>query len=216
MKDNAAKVNVTRGVTWRTCAGLGDVLPSAATRSRGHLTDRTDIETLIARVALRDRAAFSALYDATSAKLFGVCLRVLGNRAEAEDALQDVYVRLWQKADRYRPVGARPMTWLIAVARNLAIDRRRARRASTEDIEKVPEPAAPGLTPEAAAIATSEAGRIATCLAALEPARAEAIRGAYLEGLSYQELAGRHGVPLNTMRTWLRRSLMKLRECLSR
>jgi RNA polymerase sigma-70 factor (ECF subfamily) len=180
------------------------------------MPDRAEIESLIARVALRDRAAFSALYDATSAKLFGVCLRILSDRAEAEDAVQEVYVRVWQKADRYAAGGYSPMTWLITIARNHAIDRLRARKAPTEDIDEVADLKAGGPTPEGAAVAASEARRIGACLDELDPARADAVRGAYLAGETYQELASRHGVPLNTMRTWLRRSLLSLRECLSR
>lgn len=179
------------------------------------MTTIADIEDMIARVGLGDRAAFSALYDATSAKLFGVCLRVLRNRAEAEDALQDVYIRIWQKAGSYAAGGHSPMTWLITLTRNLAIDRLRARRAPAEDIDALPGISDAGPTPEAAAIAASERARIDACLDTLETARADAVRGAYLQGDSYQELAARHGVPLNTMRTWLRRSLLKLKECLS-
>ncbi|MGI1663448.1 sigma-70 family RNA polymerase sigma factor [Palleronia sp. KMU-117] len=176
----------------------------------------SDIEALIARVALGDRAAFAALYDATSAKLFGVCLRVLNDRHEAEDALQEVFVRVWHKAGRYSANGLSPMTWLITLARNIAIDRLRARKAPADGLDAMPELADAGPTPEAAAIAASESARIAGCLAELEPGRADAVRRAYLDGATYQELADRYAVPLNTMRTWLRRSLLKLRECLSR
>ncbi|WP_238364896.1 sigma-70 family RNA polymerase sigma factor [Mesobacterium pallidum] len=177
-----------------------------------------EIEDWIARCALGDRAAFSSLYDATSAKLFGVCLRVLKHRGEAEECLQDVYIRIWRKADRYAVTGHSPMTWLITVARNLAIDRLRARRpdAGAEDIADRRDLSAPGPSPEAAVIAGSEARRIAGCMNELDEDRADAVKGAYLDGDTYQELAERHGVPLNTMRTWLRRSLQKLRECLDR
>lgn len=180
------------------------------------MSDIAHIEDLIARVALRDRKAFSELYDRTSAKLFGVCLRVLNNRAEAEEALQEVFIRIWHKADRYSAGGYSPMTWLITLARNLSIDRIRARRAPTDDIDEANDIASSDPTPEAAVIAQSEADRIGACLGELEDDRADAVRGAYLEGLSYKELAERHDVPLNTMRTWLRRSLQKLRECLTR
>jgi RNA polymerase sigma-70 factor (ECF subfamily) len=176
----------------------------------------SDIEALIARVALGDRVAFTELYDATSAKLFGVCLRVLNDRQEAEDALQEVFVRVWHKAGRYSANGLSPMTWLITLARNLAIDRLRARKAPSDGLDAMPELADAAPTPEAAAIAASERARIAGCLAELAPDRADAVRGAYLDGATYQELADRYGVPLNTMRTWLRRSLLKLRDCLSR
>jgi RNA polymerase sigma-70 factor (ECF subfamily) len=178
--------------------------------------DRDGIERLLGRVALGDRAAFSALYEATSAKLFGLCLRVLGERAEAEDALQEVYVRIWHNAHRYRVNGLSPMTWLIAVARNHAIDRLRVRRkghGGVDEADSLPDPA-PG--PEAAAVAGGERARLAACLDELPEARAEAVRRAYLEGETYAELAARFAVPLNTMRTWLRRSLIRLRECLDR
>ena len=180
------------------------------------MTPIADIEQMIVRTGIGDRKAFSSLYDATSAKLFGVCLRILSNRAEAEDALQEAFVRIWQKADSYAVNGYSPMTWLITLTRNLAIDRLRARKAPTDDIDDLPGLRASGPTPEEAAVASSEAARITTCLEELEADRAQAVRGAYLEGESYQELADRHGVPLNTMRTWLRRSLLKLKECLSR
>jgi RNA polymerase sigma-70 factor (ECF subfamily) len=176
----------------------------------------TEIEDLIAQIALRDRAAFAALYDRTSAKLFGICLRILGDRAEAEDALQEVYLRIWDNANRYAVNGLSPMTWLITVARNRAIDRLRARRAPTQDIADLPDLADAGPTPEQAAVASATRTQIDTCMDELPAERADAVRRAYLDGETYQDLAARHGVPLNTMRTWLRRSLLKLRECLSR
>ena len=180
------------------------------------MTTISDIETMIARVALRDRAAFSALYDATSAKLFGVCLRVLNNRSEAEDALQEVYLRIWSKADSYAVTGHSPMTWLITVARNLAIDRLRKRGADPARESMPDEIAASTPGPEASAMATSERARMNACLDELDSEKADSIRSVYLEGLTYQDLATRHDVPLNTMRTWLRRSLMNLRDCLTR
>ena len=178
-------------------------------------TTLSDLESLIARVGLGDRTAFSSLYDATSAKLFGVCLSVLQNRAEAEEALQDVYLRIWQRAVRYSVEGYSPMTWLITIARNRAIDQLRARRKGIA-LDAIPEPPDVAPTPEASAIAQSEWDHITRCLNELERLRAAAVRGAYLDGESYKELAERFDIPLNTMRTWLRRSLLQLRECLSR
>ncbi|WP_342069764.1 sigma-70 family RNA polymerase sigma factor [Yoonia algicola] len=180
------------------------------------MTTRDEVENLIARVGLGDRVAFSALYDATSAKLFGVCLRILNDRAEAEDALQEVFVKIWQKADTYAANGYSPMTWLITLARNLAIDRLRMRKAGSVDIDEVYDLADSGPTPEAAALASSERKQIDGCLDELKPDRADAVRGAYLDGYSYNELAARYDVPLNTMRTWLRRSLINLKDCLTR
>jgi RNA polymerase sigma-70 factor, ECF subfamily len=174
-----------------------------------------DISGLIARVALRDRAAFADLYGRTSAKLFGVCLRILRDRSEAEEALQEVYVKVWQRADRYVQSGFSPISWLVAVARNHCLDILRARKPQGEDIDLALEVADSGPNPEQAAVAGSERSRIDACLGQLETDRADAVRGAYLDGYSYEELAARFSVPLNTMRTWLRRSLIKLRECLS-
>ncbi|WP_179380991.1 sigma-70 family RNA polymerase sigma factor [Jannaschia marina] len=171
---------------------------------------------MIARVALQDRAAFSDLYDATCGKLFAVCLRVSGRRQDAEDAMQDAYVKVWRNAGRYAVTGHSPMTWLITIARNTAIDRLRARR-DHDDLGDVDGTlAAPGATPEQAAVATSEAERIRDCMNALPEDRRAAISGAYLEGQTYADLATRFDVPLNTMRTWLRRGLIALRECLAR
>ena len=171
------------------------------------------IASLIAQCAAADRAAFRTLYRDSSAKLMGVLLRILKERSEAEDALQEVYTRVWLRAGRYDPAKGRGMTWLIAIARNLAIDRLRARPEATSDdgLDTVQD-----LTPRAETrmIALGEAKRMSDCFATLEPERAEAVRGAYLGGLSYVDLAARHVVPLNTMRTWLRRSLLKLKECL--
>lgn len=175
-----------------------------------------DIAKLIVRVSLRERAAFDLLYRQTSAKLFGVCLRVLRDRAEAEEALQEVYVKIWTKADRFVVSELSPISWLVAIARNHAIDRLRQRRRPTVDIDVAADVADPAPDPEARALAGGERERVRACLEELDQDRAEAVRGAYLRGESYAELAERHKVPLNTMRTWLRRSLLKLRDCLER
>ncbi|OZB19084.1 MAG: RNA polymerase subunit sigma [Rhodobacterales bacterium 34-62-10] len=175
-----------------------------------------EIEDLIARVGLGDRVAFSRLYDATSAKLFGVVLRVLNDRAGAEDVVQDAYMKIWRHAGRYGANGMSPMTWMITIARNTAIDRLRQTRA-TVDLDGVAEQLiAPGPNPEQSAVAAGEARRITACLDELDTDRGAAVRGAYLEGQSYADLAERFNVPLNTMRTWLRRSLQSLQECMGR
>ncbi|MBK0327305.1 sigma-70 family RNA polymerase sigma factor [Rhodobacteraceae bacterium F11138] len=180
---------------------------------------REEIEALLSQVALGDRQAFDSLYTAVSAKLFGVCLRVLKDRAQAEETLQDVFVRIWEKAGQYSVNGLSPMTWLITIARNLSIDRLRALRARAVDqtgadlADQIADPA-PG--PEARAVAAGQTSLLAACLDSLPDDRASAVRRAYLDGQSYAELAHDFDVPLNTMRTWLRRSLITLKECLSR
>lgn len=143
----------------------------------------------------------------------GVLLRMLKERAEAEDALQEVYTRVWLRAGRYDPAKGRGMTWLIAIARNLAIDQLRSRpeAQSDEGLDLVQDSAPRADT---RLIAKGEARRMVECFETLDPERAEAVKGAYLDGYSYQDLAAHHAVPLNTMRTWLRRSLLKLKECL--
>lgn len=184
----------------------------------------TYISGLIGRVALNDRAALDQLYIATSAKLFAVCLRILKNNSDAEDALQEVFVKIWQRADRFAttgtgPAGAgatSPVAWLVTVARNQAIDLMRARKPVSETIDESFDLADGAANPETATVLKDEGKRIDSCMEELESDRAKAVRNAYVEGLTYQELAERHGVPLNTMRTWLRRSLLKLRECLDR
>jgi RNA polymerase sigma-70 factor (ECF subfamily) len=180
------------------------------------MIDEDPVADLLSRVAAQDRAAFRELYSKTASKLLGVLLRILGKRPEAEDALQEVFTRIWLRAGRFDATKGRGMTWLIAIARNHAIDRLRARpdeslRDDADALDTVRD-AAP--TAENRLIALGEAGRIAECFATLEPDRAEAVRGAYLNGLSYVDLAARFDVPLNTMRTWLRRSLLRLRECM--
>ncbi|SOC03270.1 sigma-70 family RNA polymerase sigma factor [Rhodobacter maris] len=182
--------------------------------AKGAQSQGEALAALLARVALRDRVAFSTLYSAQGAKLFAICLRLLKDRREAEDALQDVFVKIWINADRYAPDVASPSAWLNAVARNLCIDRLRARRGDAADVEVLE--ALPSLAPgpEAEAIRASDGRRIAACMEGLAPERAEAVRRAYVEGESYLELAERFEVPLNTMRSWLRRSLISLRECL--
>ena len=181
---------------------------------------RAEIETLIARTALGDRAAFDALYVATSAKLHAVCLSVLKDRPAAEEALQEVYIRIWKSAGSYAVNGLSPMSWLITIARNRAIDRLRARQSrpsGTGNLADIAETAAaPGPGPEAMTLMSQQRALLAECLAQLDQTQAGAIRSVYLEGASYAEIAEREGAPLNTVRSWLRRSLLKLRECVSK
>ena len=175
---------------------------------------RTDVCLLLERVALQDRSAFRSLYTQAGPKLMGVLVRILGTRSEAEDALQEVFTRVWLRAARFDPSRGAGMTWLVALSRNHAIDRLRARKPEQNDDDAallIPDGAPRA---ETRLIAKGEARRISECFDTLDPARADAVRGAYLDGLSYDALALRHNIPLNTMRTWLRRSLLKLKECL--
>ena len=182
---------------------------------------------LLRDVARQDRAAFREVYRLTAPKLSGVLTRMLRDRSEVEDALQDVYIRIWQRAGQFDPARGAAMGWLVAIARNAALDRLRARPEARGLSRATPSPdaphddpvdrlPAPGPDAEASVVAQGEARRVADCFQEIEDDRAAAVRGAYLQGLSYKDLAQRHGVPLNTMRTWLRRSLLRLKECLDR
>lgn len=186
-----------------------------AEENRFMMTDHSQIEALIVKVALADRDAFSALYDMTSAKLFSVCLKVLNDQQAAEDALQDSYIKIWNKADQYHSNGMSPMTWLITIARNTSIDHLRNDLAKQNIVDKLPELVDEMNDPEAYSMALSRNAKLELCLEELEDDKAEAVCGAYLYGFSYAELAKRYRIPLNTVRTWLRRSLSKLKRCLS-
>lgn len=181
-------------------------------------TERLELEQLIARCGRGDEGAFSELYDRTSAKLYGVALRILKDRGAAEDALQETYFNVWGAAGRFSTDGASPITWLVTIARHRAIDRlRRSRHGDNVPIGAaalaVPT-AAPG--PEAQAAASSERRRVEACMGELPKDRAALVRAVYLDGDSYAQLAARHKVPINTMRSWMRRALISLRACLAR
>ncbi len=173
-----------------------------------------DLGVLISRISMRDRSAFDLLYEQASPKLFAICLRILGERGEAEDALQDIFVRIWQRAGTFSTDGRSPTGWLATIARNHAIDRLRQKKPATRDIDDVYDLADGARTPEEDAHLKSEGRRIDHCMQRLEPDWASAVKDAYVQGLSYNELAEQYKVPLNTMRTRLRRSLIKLKECL--
>ena len=178
--------------------------------------ETAELEHLLAQVALGSRAAFRQLYVQVSPKLFGVCLRILKDQQEAEDTLQEVFVKIWHNADRYTPQVASPLAWMNAVTRNLAIDMLRKRKPGGGDLDAAERIVDDRPGPEAAAVMRAEGRRIEACLAELDPDKARAVRLAYVEGESYLELAERFDLPLNTMRSWLRRSLIKLRECLTK
>lgn len=175
------------------------------------------LASLMTRIAAGDRLALRALYDATSAKLFGVCLRILSDREEAQDVVQDVYLTVWRRADRYDAGRAGVSTWLSTIARNRAIDRLRARGplARSEPVEGLElADDAPGA--EAALLQGDEARRLAACLDELDERTAAVIRTAFFEGVTYEALARRTDTPLGTVKSWIRRGLARLRGCLER
>ncbi len=180
------------------------------------MSTSADIDKLIARIVLKDHDAFRLLYDLTSAKLFGVCLRILKDRTDAEDVLQEVYVKIWNKADRFSTGQASAIAWLASIARNQAIDRYRSRRPASENTDEMPDLPDDAPSPENAMLAKDEAIRINDCLDELDMKHAVAIRRTYLSGWTYQEAADELEAPLNTVRTWIRRGLLSLRDCMNR
>lgn len=186
------------------------------------LSRSTDERRLLAealgRVAAGNREALHEVYQRTAAKLFGVCLRILGDRNEAEDALQEIYLTVWRRAGSFDPARASPITWLSVLARNRAIDALRSsgRPRDTAPIEAAFAVADPGPDALSQLSAGQDRGRLMVCVDELEARQSAAIRAAFFDGLNYPELAERNAVPLGTMKSWMRRGLLKLRECLER
>lgn len=174
------------------------------------------LDALLAQVALGDRAAFGTLYRATSNRLFGICLRVLAERSEAEDALQEVFTTVWRKATQFDATRATATAWLAMIARNKAIDRLRAlpARQARTSIDSAQDLEDPGASPPQQAQAATDRVQLEHCLEGLEPKRRSLIRSAFFEGLTYEELATRIQAPLGSIKSWIRRGLLQLRECL--
>lgn len=175
------------------------------------------LESLLAATATGDRAAFRKLYDRSSAKLFGVILRILRNKQKSEDVLQDVFLKVWQKAGSYDPAQGKPITWMATIARNRSIDIIRATRpeqtvdepGDEEEIFKLG-----GQGADKVDIADLEALRF--CLGEMKQDDRNYVLLAYYEGYSREELAERFESPVGTIKTRLRRGLIALRACLER
>lgn len=169
----------------------------------------------MSRIAAGDRAALRQLYEVTSPKLFAVCLRILSDRDESEDVLQEVYLTVWRRADRYQPGRASVMTWISTIARNRAIDRLRARGplAQAQPVEGL-EIADEAAGADARLVAAQSQSALTRCLGELDARTAGVIRTAFFEGVTYEALAQRLDTPLGTVKSWIRRGLLKLKGCL--
>ncbi|WP_062011976.1 sigma-70 family RNA polymerase sigma factor [Aureimonas sp. AU4] len=167
-------------------------------------------------VADGERDALRDVYDLTAAKLLGVCLRILGDRDEAEDVLQDVYIAVWNKADRFDPARASPITWLATIARNRAIDRLRQRgsRGGTVPVEAAE--AVADDAPDALILleGRQEAQRLRGCLGELDERSRGLIASAFFDGRTYDDLARSGAMPLGTVKSIVRRGLQRLKGCL--
>jgi RNA polymerase sigma-70 factor (ECF subfamily) len=174
-----------------------------------------DLVSLIAAVAKGDEAAFERLYAATRAKLYGVVLRILRRQDLAEEVIQETYVKIWNSAGQFKAELASPITWMASIARNRAIDI--VRKKSEVSIEEEPdamEVAADSPDPLARREMSEELKRLLECVGRLEPERQKLVLLAYYNGWSREQLAEKFAAPVNTIKTWLRRSMLDIRECL--
>ena len=175
-----------------------------------------ELAPLMGRVAAGDRAAFQELYRATNAKLYGIILRILLRQGVADEVLQEVYVKIWERAGDFDASRASPITWMATIARNRALDEaRRATPISTEDLPEGFELAADLEHPLAAMERSDELRRLLACLDQLEPKKRDMVLLAYHRGMTREALAQRFGAPTPTIKTWLQRSLSQLKNCLA-
>ena len=172
------------------------------------------LEQLLARTALGDRAAFRELYEASAAKLFGVALRILRREDWAEEVLQDCYVSVWRHAPQYRASRAAPMTWMTSIVRNRCLDwlRRPSPQPLDDEVMEGLESENPG--PLAQLESSRDSAALARCLRGLDAKQRQAIALAFFDGLSHAELAAHLREPLGTVKTWVRRGLARLKDCL--
>jgi RNA polymerase sigma-70 factor (ECF subfamily) len=180
------------------------------------------LAALLARTALADQAAFAELYRQTSAHLYAIALRILQQPAVAEETLQEAFVSVWHHAGSYTPAKSQPQTWLTSIVRNRCLDQRRRRELDTvtltrdndDDVEM--DLPAEGPTPVEMLQAGAEAQSVRACLETLEGGQKQAIALAFYQGLSHAELADHLRQPLGTVKSWVRRGLERLKQCLDR
>lgn len=171
---------------------------------------------LLAQTGLGDRRAFAELYDASKSKLFAVALRIVGERQVAEEVLQDSFVKIWHHAANYAAAKSAPMTWMTAIVRNRSLDivrRPNAEIADTDDFFALNMEDASPSPPDTLAAKRDEA-QIVRCMKGLAGEQHNAISMAFFQGLSHAEVADKLGKPLGTVKTHIRRGLLKLKDCL--
>ncbi|KMS58883.1 RNA polymerase sigma factor [Novosphingobium barchaimii LL02] len=176
---------------------------------------RTTLAAALGQAGAGDVSALRRVYDLTSAKLFGICFRISGDREAAEDILQDVYVKIWRRAATFDASRASPVSWLATIAHNAAIDWRRAQPR----YDAAPQGAFDAVADDApraddVMVEDEQRLRLLACLNGLEQQHAEAIRSTFLGGLTYQQLADHLQTPLGTIKSWIRRGMLKLKVCL--
>jgi RNA polymerase sigma-70 factor (ECF subfamily) len=181
----------------------------------GSMTVAPDLPDLMRRVAARDRAAFAELYRATSAKLFAVVSRILPG-GDASEVVQEAYVKIWQRASDFDAAKGSPLAWMTTIARNRALDEaRKTKPVSLEDMPEGFELADEFIDPLATRDRKEAYAALLRCLNGLEPEKREMILLAYYRGASREALATKFNAPVGTVKTWLRRGLAQLKDCLS-
>lgn len=183
--------------------------------------DADALNQLLARIALRDRAALRQLYEHTASRLMAVAFRMLGDRAAAEDVLQEVFVNVWTRAAQMPALRSHPLAWLTSMVRNRSIDLLRQAKPEVplqwqdaDGQEHQHDIASEGLTPPEQMLQRQSDDALSKCLDHLEPEPRQAVLLSYYEGLTHFELADRMKRPLGTIKAWVRRSLMRLKDCL--
>jgi RNA polymerase sigma factor (sigma-70 family) len=174
---------------------------------------------LLARTALKDQPAFAELYRLTSPHLYAVALRILRESAAAEEVLQESFVNIWHHAASYVAAKSQPLTWLTSIVRNRCLDHLRRREVETvtmDDEEDGVTIAAEDPTPLEMLLSGADARAVRGCVEALEPGQKQAIALAFFQGLSHSELSRQLREPLGTVKSWVRRGLDRLRDCLDR
>jgi len=181
---------------------------------------------MLARVSLGDRAAFAALYKAVSAQLLGIILRIQRDRGQAEDVLQEIFVSIWRAAQGFDAARAQPMTWLTSIARNRAIDslrRGKTEVATVTSLSAGDDDDGPNLVdtlasdldgPMQALEQASQAKAVSRCIGTLSAEQQQCVALAYYQGLSHSEVAQHLKQPLGTVKSWVRRALISLKDCL--
>jgi len=176
-----------------------------------------DLVALIRRIAGGEQSALTAVYDATNRLVFGLILRVVGDRATAEEVLLDVYTQVWRQAASYDTSRGVPLAWIMTIARSRAIDRVRAWRPDQqkkESLDAISEVTATGISPEEASVYSERQQLVRHALQTLAPEQREVIELAYYAGLSHSEIALKLGQPLGTVKTRTRLGMIKLRDML--
>ncbi len=174
---------------------------------------RTDI-ALLDRIVARDERAVGDLYDRHNRLLFGLILRILRDRSEAEEVLQEVFVLVWTRAETYNVALGPPAAWLVRIARNRAIDRLRSNNVRLRAVESAPLPE-PAQSPESSAALGEQQRAVRQALDGLPADQRVLIEHAYYMGLTQSELAERFKLPLGTVKTRVRTGMIALREQLS-